>query len=159
MYRKISEWVGVPHMGLLPAYFWACPHASIVTFVLVQLCTGEVRKLSQHIISGMGPLGGWAGVFHVKVGNNPTSKSLTWQSIHPFHTPVVLQPQSISMNSHGGCPVHYPLASMGWCPSLHQMHTILPAIPLKKMPTPTAHHLESSPIFSWHFGQHPWEKP
>ena len=59
-------------MGLPPAYFWACPHASIVTLDLVQFCAGEVRKLSHHIIGGAGPSGGGAGAFCIKVDDYPT---------------------------------------------------------------------------------------
>ena len=106
-----------------------------------------------------GSLKGWAGVFHVKVDGDPTSKSLTQQSIPMFHTPVVLPPHSSSVSSHGGHPVCYLLASMGWHPSLHQAHMILLAILSVKMSTPTTHHLESLPIFSGCSGWCPWEKP
>ena len=115
-----------------PHLSWAWPHARIVFWGLVQLCSGKVRKLSHHILSGVHPSGGLVGVFHLKVDNVPTLKSLTQQSTLPFHTPVVLQPNLSSVSRHHGCSVHYPLASMGWCPSLHQTHVNLPAISSKK---------------------------
>ena len=154
---------GAPY-GPSPSFFWAQPHAIVVTFGLVQFCIGEGLyrwndKVKPPYCWWHGSLRYWAGVSHIKVDDDPTLKSLTQGSTLPFHVPVVLQPHSSSVSSHGGCPVHYLLASMGWHPSLHQTHMILPTIPLKKMSTPIAHHLESSPIFSGHSGQCPWEKP
>ena len=116
----------------VPHLFWAWPHARIVFSGLVQLCSGKVSKLSHHIFGGVHPSGGLVGVFHIKEDNVPTLKSLMQQSTLPFHTPVVLQPNLSSVSSHHGCSVHYPLTSMGWCPSLHQTHVDLTAISSKK---------------------------
>ena len=115
-----------------PHLLWTWPHARIVFSCLVQLCSGKVRTLSCHILGGVHPSGGLVGVFHIKVDNVPTLKSLTQQCTLPFHAPVVLQPNLSSTSSHLCCSVHYPLASMGWCPSLHKTHVYLPAISSKK---------------------------
>ena len=117
MHKKILVQVGDNVQGdpiwAAPHLFGAWPHARIVFSGLVQLCSGKVRKLSHHILGGVHPSGGLVGVFHIKVDNVPTLKSLTQQSTLPFHIPVVLQPNLSSVSSHHGCSVHYPLASMG----------------------------------------------
>ena len=53
------------------------------------------------------------------------------------------------MSSHGGHPVCYPFASMGWHLSLHQMLAILLAILSTKMSMPTTHCLESFTHLQW----------
>ena len=81
----------------------------------------------------------WVGVFCIKVDDDPSSKSLKQWGVHPFHTQVVLLPHSSSVSSCGVCPVCYPLASMGWCLSLHQTHMSLLAI-LSRKTSMTATH-------------------
>ena len=106
----------------------------------------------------MGSLNSWVGVFCIKLDDGSLFKSLTQRGVHPFHTAVVLLPCSRSVSSCGGHLVCYPLESMGWCLSLHQTHMSLLAILSRKTSTATAHHLESSPIFSGCSSWHPQEK-
>ena len=83
----------------------------------------------------LGSLNGRIGVFHVKVDDDSLSKSITWRGVHPFHTLVVLLPQSNSLSSCGGQPVHYLLASMGWCLS-PQTHMNMLVILSRRHPCP-----------------------
>ena len=62
----------------------------------------------------LGFLYNWVGVFHIKVDDNESSKNLTWRGVYPLHTPMVLLQWPSSVSSCGGCPVHNPMASMGW---------------------------------------------
>ena len=102
---------------------------------------------------------GWIRVFHIKVNDDLSSKSLTQRDVYPFYTLVVLLPCSGSVHRCKGHPVCYPMVSMGWHLSLHQMHMILSTILSMKTSTSTTHGLGTSPIFSGHSGWHPQEKP